>query len=85
VCQKCREHGLECSYLDIKRIRDQKQLGLLSKKVERYEKLLKQLETEAEPTTARLIRKTLSVRNPNTFNVKTNEVGFCTALIRRGG
>jgi hypothetical protein len=51
---------LECSYLDIKRIRDQKQLGLLSKKVERYEKLLKQLETEAEPTTARLIRKTLS-------------------------
>jgi hypothetical protein len=27
-CQKCREHGLDCSYIDIKRIRDQKQYGL---------------------------------------------------------
>ncbi|CBF82446.1 uncharacterized protein ANIA_11185 [Aspergillus nidulans FGSC A4] len=61
VCQKCREHGLECSYMDIKRIRDQKQLGLLNEKVERYEKLLKQLETEVDPTTARIIRRTLSV------------------------
>ncbi|KAL4753451.1 hypothetical protein BDW72DRAFT_191132 [Aspergillus terricola var. indicus] len=60
VCQKCREHGLDCSFIDIKRIRDQKQLGVLSEKVERYEKLLKQLEAEAEPTTARLIRKALS-------------------------
>ncbi|KAL4742987.1 fungal-specific transcription factor domain-containing protein [Aspergillus similis] len=60
VCQKCREHGLDCSYIDIKRIRDQKQLGELNEKVERYEKLLKQLEMESEPTTAQLIRKTLS-------------------------
>ncbi|KAL5045043.1 hypothetical protein BDW71DRAFT_90199 [Aspergillus fruticulosus] len=60
VCRKCREHGIDCSYIDIKRIRDQKQLGVLAKKVERYEKLLKQLETESDPKNAKLIRKTLA-------------------------
>ncbi|KAL4994710.1 fungal-specific transcription factor domain-containing protein [Aspergillus recurvatus] len=60
VCRKCREHGMDCSYIDIKRIRDQKQLGVLTEKVERYETLLKQLETESDPTTAKLIRKALA-------------------------
>ncbi|KAL4912702.1 fungal-specific transcription factor domain-containing protein [Aspergillus aurantiobrunneus] len=60
VCRKCREHGMSCSYIDIKRIRDQKQLGVLSEKVARYEKLLRQLETESEPTTAKRIKKALA-------------------------
>lgn len=61
-CRKCREHGVSCSYIDIKRIRDQKQLGVLSEKVERYEKLLRQLETEADSSTARKIKRALAVR-----------------------
>ncbi|RDW61180.1 uncharacterized protein DSM5745_10678 [Aspergillus mulundensis] len=61
ACRKCRENGLDCAYIDIKRIRDQKQLGVLSKKVERYEKLLKQLEAELDPHFAKRIRKALSV------------------------
>ena len=55
---------MSCSYIDIKRIRDQKQLGVLSEKVERYEKLLRQLETEADPSTARQIKRALPVRIP---------------------
>jgi hypothetical protein len=62
-CRKCREHALSCSYIDIKRIRDQKQLGVLSRKVERYEKLLRQFENEMDPGTTKRIRKALSVRN----------------------
>ncbi|KAI9372126.1 fungal-specific transcription factor domain-containing protein [Aspergillus egyptiacus] len=58
-CHKCREHGLSCSYIDIKRIRDQKQLGILSRKVERYEKLLRQLESDAELATAKKIKRML--------------------------
>lgn len=53
---------MSCSYIDIKRIRDQKQLGVLSEKVERYEKLLRQLETEADSSTARKIKRALAVR-----------------------
>ncbi|KAL5334877.1 fungal-specific transcription factor domain-containing protein [Aspergillus crustosus] len=59
-CRKCREHGLECSYIDIKRIRDQKQLGKLADKVERYEKLMRQIEGDVDPSTARRIRKALA-------------------------
>ncbi|KAL2824801.1 fungal-specific transcription factor domain-containing protein [Aspergillus cavernicola] len=59
-CRKCLEHGLGCSYIDIKRIRDQKQLGVLAKKVERYRKILRQLESEAEPAAAKRIKKMIS-------------------------
>lgn len=55
---------MACSYIDIKRIRDQKQLGVLSEKVKRYEKLLKQLETETDHSTARKIKRGLAVRRP---------------------
>jgi hypothetical protein len=77
-CRKCGEHGLSCSYIDIKRIRDQKQLGLLSRKVERYEKLLGQLENDLDPETMKRIRKALSVRNScgrRELNPRANSVG----------
>ncbi|KAL4878300.1 hypothetical protein BJY04DRAFT_113907 [Aspergillus karnatakaensis] len=64
ICRKCREHGLECSYIDIKRIRDQKQLGSLSSKVDRYERLMRQMENDVDPMTARRIRKALAVGFP---------------------
>ncbi|KAL4783443.1 fungal-specific transcription factor domain-containing protein [Aspergillus varians] len=60
VCRKCREHDVGCSYIDIKRIRDQKQLGALSEKVDRYEKLLRQFEIESDPVTARRVKKALA-------------------------
>ncbi|KAL3490930.1 fungal-specific transcription factor [Aspergillus germanicus] len=59
-CQKCGKHGLNCSYIDIKRIRDLKQLVVLSRKVERYEKLLGQLENDLDPGTTKRIREALS-------------------------
>ncbi|KAL4948243.1 fungal-specific transcription factor domain-containing protein [Aspergillus filifer] len=59
-CRKCREHGLTCSYIDIKRIRDQKQLGVLGEKVEKYEKLLKEIEEEVESGLGRKIRRALT-------------------------
>lgn len=60
---------MSCSYIDIKRIRDQKQLGVLSEKVERYEKLLRQLETEADSSTARKIKRALAVRRSDRKSV----------------
>jgi hypothetical protein len=77
-CRKCREHVLSCTYIDIKRIRDQKQLGVLSRKVERYEKLLGQLENDLDPETTKGIRKALSVRNScgrRELNPRANGVG----------
>ncbi|KAL4801978.1 fungal-specific transcription factor domain-containing protein [Aspergillus unguis] len=62
VCRKCREHGLACGYIDIKRIRDQKQLEVLNEKVEKYEKLLRELEGEVEGATGRRIRRALAAQ-----------------------
>lgn len=61
VCRQCQEHHVSCSYLDVKRVRDQKQLGTLSRRVERYERLLRGLETEVEGHAARRIRRALKV------------------------
>lgn len=61
ACRKCREHGMDCHYVDIKRIRDQKQLRVLGEKVERYEKFLRQLESESDPATTRKIKRALAV------------------------
>ena len=63
ACKQCVEHNVSCSYLDAKRVRDQKQLGVLAKKVQRYEKLLEGIELEVEGALARRIRKSLQVCN----------------------
>lgn len=60
-CGQCQYHQNECSYEDVKRVRDQKELKLLGKRVEHYEHFLRSLEGEVEPQTARRIRKTLKV------------------------
>ncbi|KAF7594375.1 hypothetical protein BBP40_009356 [Aspergillus hancockii] len=59
ACRQCLEHNVNCSYLDVKRVRDQKQLGVLARKVHRYEKLLGGLEPELEGAQARRIRRAL--------------------------
>ncbi|KAF5866750.1 hypothetical protein ETB97_009907 [Aspergillus alliaceus] len=59
ACRQCVEHNVSCSYLDVKRVRDQKQLGVLARKVQRYEKLLEDIESELDGVLARRIRRSL--------------------------
>ncbi|KAJ5338940.1 hypothetical protein N7452_005668 [Penicillium brevicompactum] len=61
-CGQCVYHHQQCSYEDVKRVRDQKRLGSLAKRVEAYEALLRDLESEVDMETARKIRKTM--KNP---------------------
>lgn len=60
-CKQCVENQVKCSYLDVKRVREQKELGALAKKVERYERLLEELESDVDSASARRIRRALSV------------------------
>ncbi|GLA31635.1 hypothetical protein AnigIFM63326_010315 [Aspergillus niger] len=59
VCRQCIDHNVSCFFVDIKRVRDQKQLGLLGRKVEKYENFLQDLEKEVDGNVARCIRKVL--------------------------
>ncbi|CAG8217780.1 unnamed protein product [Penicillium olsonii] len=61
-CSQCIYHHQQCVYEDVKRVRDQKRLGLLAKRVEAYESLLRDLEDEVDLETARKIRRTM--KNP---------------------
>ncbi|EPS30972.1 hypothetical protein PDE_05926 [Penicillium oxalicum 114-2] len=58
-CGQCVAQNNKCVYEDIKRVRDQKLLGLLSKRTEEYESLLRDLEGRVDGPTARKIRKAL--------------------------
>ncbi|KAJ5392480.1 hypothetical protein N7509_007970 [Penicillium cosmopolitanum] len=68
TCGQCNYHNNQCSYEDVKRVREQKELQLLGHRVEHYEHLLRSLETEVEPHTARKIRKTLKCKGANKFD-----------------
>ena len=61
VCRQCMENQISCAYLDIKRVREQKQLGVLARRVEVYEALLREIEPEVEAGAARKIRRALKV------------------------
>lgn len=61
VCRQCVETQISCAYLDIKRVREQKQLGVLGRRVEVYEALLREIEPEVEAGAARRIRRVLKV------------------------
>lgn len=63
VCGPCVYHNNRCTYEDVKRVRDQKMLELLSQRVERYENLLRELEGEVDETTGWRIRKALKVND----------------------
>lgn len=65
VCRLCAENHITCQYLDVKRVREQKQLSALTKKVERYEDLLRELEPESDVELARKIRRALDVSPSN--------------------
>lgn len=61
VCRQCVENQISCAYLDIKRVREQKQLGVLGRRVEVYEALLREIEPEVEAGAARKIKRVLKV------------------------
>lgn len=61
ACGQCVYHNNRCTYEDVKRVRDQKMLELLSQRVERYESLLRDLEGEVDESTGWRIRKALKV------------------------
>lgn len=62
TCGQCAYHKNSCIFEDVKRVRDQKMLEVLSQQVERYEKLLRTLEEDVDVPTSRKIRKALKVR-----------------------
>ncbi|OJJ48135.1 hypothetical protein ASPZODRAFT_130073 [Penicilliopsis zonata CBS 506.65] len=80
TCRQCVEHGQTCRYVDIKRVRDQKELGLLAKQVERYEELLRTLVPEVDALTAGQIRKTLRHFRPGEEEDSDSYVGTLEEL-----
>ncbi|GKZ38594.1 hypothetical protein AbraIFM66950_010903 [Aspergillus brasiliensis] len=58
VCQPCVDRNVSCFYTDVKRVRDRKQLSVLQRKVEQYERLLHDLE-EVDGNVARRVRTAL--------------------------
>ncbi|PYI05676.1 hypothetical protein BO78DRAFT_397985 [Aspergillus sclerotiicarbonarius CBS 121057] len=64
ICRQCIDHNVSCFFVDVKRVRDQKQLGFLGKKVEHYEQLLQDLEKEVDDNAARRIRRALRAADP---------------------
>ncbi|PKY00539.1 fungal-specific transcription factor [Aspergillus campestris IBT 28561] len=71
-CKQCVENQVKCFYLDVKRVREQKELGALAKKVERYERLLEELESDVDDANARRIRRALSA-DPVSVDDPTSE------------
>ncbi|KAJ5496261.1 hypothetical protein N7463_008248 [Penicillium fimorum] len=63
LCGQCVYNNHTCAYEDVKRVRDQKRLGSLVKRVDTYEALLRDLEVEADPPTARKIKKALKSKS----------------------
>lgn len=62
TCGECIHHNnSRCIYEDVKRVRDQKRLELLSHRLERYESLLRSIEGEVDACIAQKIRKALKV------------------------
>ncbi|OJI87463.1 hypothetical protein ASPTUDRAFT_62114 [Aspergillus tubingensis CBS 134.48] len=58
VCRPCVDHNVSCFYTDVKRVRERKQLSVLQRKVEQYERLLHDLE-EVDGNVARRVRTAL--------------------------
>ncbi|KAJ5580233.1 uncharacterized protein N7459_006218 [Penicillium hispanicum] len=72
-CGQCLYHRNQCLYEDVKRVRDQKQLDLLTRRVGRYESLLRNLEGEVDAPTARRIRKVLKSKDGNSSKLRHAE------------
>ncbi|OJJ96171.1 hypothetical protein ASPACDRAFT_125659 [Aspergillus aculeatus ATCC 16872] len=62
ICRQCADHNVTCTYVEVKRVRDQKKLGSLTSKVGIYEQLLQEVERTADEDIARRIRRALRLR-----------------------
>lgn len=69
MCRQCVEQKITCMFLDVKRVREQKQLGTLGVKVEKYEELLRELEPDVDIMAAKKIRRALRVCLPLPLHV----------------
>ncbi|KAL1855030.1 hypothetical protein Plec18170_004444 [Paecilomyces lecythidis] len=58
-CRQCLDLSLDCVYSEGKRVREQRQLELLTHKVEQYEKLLHELSEEVDDHVGKRIRRAL--------------------------
>ncbi|GLA56182.1 hypothetical protein AnigIFM63604_005052, partial [Aspergillus niger] len=76
VCRPCVDHNVSCFYTDVKRVRDRKQLSVLQRKVEQYERLLHDLE-EVEGNVARRIQTAL--RGSDTTSATADDGDFDSA------
>ncbi|KAJ5658996.1 hypothetical protein N7507_005447 [Penicillium longicatenatum] len=59
ACGQCIYHNNRCVYEEVKRIRDENKIKSLTNRVEKYEKTLRNVESEVDGPTARKIRKAL--------------------------
>lgn len=70
-CGQCAYQNQQCAYEDVKRVRDQKRLGSLAKRVDAYEALLRDLEAEVDLPTAKKIRNVLKVSLSSSVSPET--------------
>ena len=81
TCGQCAYHNNRCVYEDVKRVRDQKMLELLSKRAERYESLLRDLAGDVDAPTARRIRKALKVSSFHTASSLITPIQFISSQV----
>ncbi|KAJ5532001.1 hypothetical protein N7494_008553 [Penicillium frequentans] len=62
ICGQCLYHNNRCVYEEVKRIRDENKIKSLSTRVDKYEKILRSIESEVDGPTARKIRKALKCK-----------------------
>lgn len=63
-CRQCLDLNLHCAYSEGKRVREQRQLESLTRKVEQYERFMREISEEVDDHVARRIRRVLKVGKP---------------------
>ncbi|KAJ9289377.1 transcriptional regulator family: Fungal Specific TF [Paecilomyces variotii] len=58
-CRQCLDLNLHCAYSEGKRVREQRQLESLTRKVEQYERFMREISEEVDDHVARRIRRVL--------------------------
>lgn len=61
TCGQCIYNKKQCAYEDVKRVRNEKRIDELTRQVERYENVLRDLEGEVDAPAAHKIRRTMRV------------------------
>ncbi|KAJ6151771.1 C6 transcription factor [Penicillium chermesinum] len=72
-CGPCTYASRRCVYEDVKRIRNEKKIDQLTKRVERYENLLRDLEGDVDSPTAHRIRRAIRFKDEDPSPVKEDK------------